>query len=74
METIERKSHFDTLESVLDQSSMPEILNMLARICNEKAEHLASNWQDEHAAKCWERAASRIASCAETDAVRRLRF
>ncbi len=55
-----RKSHFDVLESVLDQSNIKQVILMLARICNEKADHVRENWQDERMAKTWERNARKL--------------
>lgn len=48
------------LESMIDKSSLNDVLAMLAEICHEKADHLRCNWQDEAAAKEWERLANRI--------------
>lgn len=61
-----KESHFTTLESVLDQSSLDQVLLMLARICNEKAEHVRSNWQDKTLARAWEVNANKLARVAET--------
>jgi len=43
------------LEAMVDRNGLPHVLDALATICFEKAEHLRSNWQDESAAKEWER-------------------
>lgn len=59
---MESKSHFDTLESLLDQTSIQQVVLMLARICNEKADHVRSNWQDDGLAKAWEKNASLLGS------------
>lgn len=58
-------SHFDVLEDVLDQSNITQVVLMLARICNEKAEHVRSNWQDEHLARTWEFNANKLGTIAE---------
>jgi len=58
-----RRDAKDRLEAMLDQSSLKEVLDMLAEICHEKADHLRSNWQDEAAAKDWERMGNRILFC-----------
>lgn len=41
------------LESLVDEDSLSDVLNVLVNICEGKAEHLRSNWQDEAAAKLW---------------------
>ena len=48
------------IEPLLDQSSLADVLLAIARVCNEKAEHLRCNWQDEASAKVWDKAAKRI--------------
>jgi hypothetical protein len=50
----------EELETMLDQSSLGDILAALAEIANEKADHLRSNWQDDVAAKSWERDAAKL--------------
>jgi hypothetical protein len=43
------------LESLVDQTSLLSVLETLTDICHGKAEHLRSNWQDNTAAKAWEK-------------------
>ena len=50
----------DQLEAMIDKTSLNDVLEMLAEICHEKAEHLRCNWQDETAARQWERWGNRI--------------
>jgi len=47
----------DTLEGLLDRERLDGVVKMLREICNEKAEHLRVNWQDEALAGDWDRAA-----------------
>lgn len=55
--TIEIKNQLETL---LDQTSLSELIEMLAEICWEKGEHLRASWQDEVSATAWERAGNRL--------------
>ena len=48
------------IEPIVDSSSLADVLFALARMCNEKAEHLESNWQDAITARVWDRAARKI--------------
>jgi hypothetical protein len=48
------------LELMVDKHSLGGVLQMLAEICNEKASHLESNWQDRETAKVWQRDAAKI--------------
>lgn len=41
------------LEALVDKHGLANVLSALARICDEKAEHLAVNWQDTASAKVW---------------------
>ncbi len=58
------------LEDSVDGLGLAEVLNTLADVCNAKADHLQSAWQDEASSKAWARAALRIRSAAEAEAVR----
>lgn len=53
------------LEPLVDASSLSDVILALARVCDEKAEHLAINWQDENAAKEWSKAARTLDKTAE---------
>lgn len=43
------------LEEVIDSVGLAQTVELLIAICYGKAEHLRTNWQDESAAKRWER-------------------
>lgn len=67
---IRTESHFETLERILDQSNLHEVVLHLARLCYEKSEHISENWQDETTAKAWESAAKQLGNVAEYKAIR----
>jgi hypothetical protein len=48
------------LETLLDQSSLPEMITELAAICYAKADHIRTNWQDEQLARQWAKAADKL--------------
>jgi hypothetical protein len=48
------------LEQIIDASSIERLLELIADVCHEKAEHLRSAWQDANAAKSWERDAAKL--------------
>jgi len=50
----------EQIESLVDQYSVKELLEALADVCCEKAEHLEANWQDGESAKPWRRTATRV--------------
>src|ERR1700731_964697 len=52
------------LESLIDSSSLADVLESLSEIADGKAQHIAENWQDSALAAQWNRAASRIGTCA----------
>lgn len=50
------------LESLIDQSSLFEVIQSLHLVCLEKVEHIETNWQDQSTAKPWKKAASSLLS------------
>lgn len=56
----------DRLEEMIDRTSLGAVLGSLTIVCLEKAEHIASNWQDDGLATEWARSARRIAKLADT--------
>lgn len=42
------------LEALLDKQTLPAVLDDLIQICNDKAEHVRSAWQDETLAEAWD--------------------
>jgi hypothetical protein len=48
------------LEPILDSSKLELVIRALAEICQAKAEHVRSNWQDESLAAFWEGAAKKL--------------
>ena len=57
----------EALERLVDASSLWCVVEALAVIAMEKAEHIQSNWQDEHLAQDWA-----LASCVLDRATARL--
>ena len=50
------------LELLADQIGLANLLDQLADICAEKAEHVANNWQDATLAAEWRRAGAVLAT------------
>jgi hypothetical protein len=50
----------DQIEALIDSCGLSSVLMALSEICGEKAEHIATNWQDAALAKCWAAAEGRI--------------
>ena len=42
------------LEQIIDKIGIPKICFLIADVCNEKADHVRSNWQDNNISKIWE--------------------
>lgn len=49
----------EDLEKLIDAHGLTHVLVGLACVCNEKAEHLRANWQDEPAANSWAKGCAR---------------
>lgn len=59
------------LELILDRHGLANVLRMLAEIAGQKAEHIATNWQDASTAKRWDKAGSLLDLAAvKVDALR----
>ena len=58
--TMTQQKLIEMLEPLVDATSAGDVILALARTCNEKAEHLRSNWQDERSAKVWDALASKL--------------
>jgi hypothetical protein len=50
----------EALERMIDTASLSALLDAISVICNSKAEHIASNWQDEGLAAYWQAAANHL--------------
>jgi hypothetical protein len=50
----------DLLESLIDKLDITTVQSMLVEICDEKAQHLRENWQDNNQAKLWDKNASQL--------------
>jgi hypothetical protein len=59
------------LEGMVDRVGIRNVLYALAKICDGKAEHVASMWQDTSTAQVWNRWAWRIESLAVGGAIGR---
>jgi hypothetical protein len=46
----------DALESLVDQFTLRTVLERLADVCDAKADHVQSAWQDSALAGCWAKA------------------
>lgn len=62
----------EEIESAIDHSSVATILEVIATICAEKAEHVESNWQDARLARHWTDASDRIQLLADKLTARRV--
>lgn len=50
----------DVIEQTIDATSLARLLEIVAEICHEKAEHLRANWQDNASAQPWLRDAAKL--------------
>ena len=50
----------NTIESLIDSSSLANVVDALTTICYEKADHIDSNWQDHGLARMWTKAGKSI--------------
>ena len=60
------------IEEMIDRSGLQHVLELIAMICNGKADHLRENWQDARTARVWERAGQTVEKAAQSAAVIKL--
>jgi hypothetical protein len=48
------------LETIVDAYGLAETISALAIVCQEKADHIEGNWQDETLAAHWQDAANKL--------------
>jgi predicted TPR repeat methyltransferase len=53
-----------TLEDLIDAHTLADVLEALVEIASEKADHLASEWQDQEQARRWKKAANAVMKAA----------
>ncbi len=61
MTDLSKQLDMEMLEGMVDRYSLSDVFGMLSDICNEKAEHVETNWQDKPLAKAWEQNAETLA-------------
>ena len=57
MTQLELETH---IESLMDAHTAQRVLNAIVSVCQDKAEHVRSNWQDEPLSSEWLRAARAV--------------
>lgn len=50
----------DQLEATIDKMGVDSVLSLVETICDEKAEHIESNWQDKTLARHWSQLARAV--------------
>lgn len=69
------KTHMNTpiseqLEHLIDAEGLAQVLEHIADICGEKADHIRSSYADEPLAKLWQSAGRYVASASGKDPIR----
>ena len=54
----------DLLESLVDRHGLPGVLELLAEVCGERAEHVRRTWGDRPLANVWSIRRARLAALA----------
>lgn len=58
-ESLTQAEH-DALEAFIDRYSLAIVLEAIADVCQDKAEYLRTNWQDEPMSRDWDIAARKV--------------
>lgn len=56
----QKQENADKLEAIIDAIGLRSALFLLAEICDAKAEHLETNWQDADLARAYTKAAIQV--------------
>lgn len=59
-----------TVEHLIDQHGVQQVLSVMSIIAAEKAEHIMASYGDRALARKWVQAANRLAHCSMSQAVR----
>lgn len=59
------QAEMDTLESMMDRRGARNVLRAIAQVCDDKAGHIATNWQDRTLARRWSGIAVSLESTAD---------
>jgi hypothetical protein len=62
--TMSRPNLTEEIESLIDQSSVLDVLTAIELICAEKAEHIRHNWQDRATARPWDKVSKIVGNAA----------
>lgn len=54
------------LEELIDRHSLAAVVEALSEVCDEKEDHVRTNWQDFERARAWHRASCALVKCATT--------
>ena len=68
--TVWEKHESDRLEAFVDRHGVENTLRMVAVICQEKASHLESNWQDFELADEWHNVGCQLEKVADRKRIR----
>lgn len=63
----------EVLEKHIDRVGLPQFLETIAIVCEEKADHIRVNWQDKALAVAWDWTAKRLDETAAAAKARGIR-
>jgi hypothetical protein len=64
LELVTSHAHEFQLEKMIDESTLPDVLEVLADICEEKSAHILASYDDKNLAAFWAARAYLIRTCA----------
>lgn len=66
----ENSPEADGLEGLIDRYGLASVISALAEICDGKADHIETNWQDRVTARPWRRAARALSAWSDTTTIK----
>lgn len=59
-ELVDQHSLLEVLEALVDRHTLDYTVECIADVCDFKADHLRANWQEQLAAKSWEKDCNKL--------------
>jgi hypothetical protein len=56
----------EAIEALIDRYNLAAVLEAVADVCEDKAQHIRENWQDEPTSRLWQYASRKVQATAVT--------
>ena len=60
IEQTAKRRQAQQVEKLMDEMTLPQMIELMSNICYEKGSHIRENWQDNNLAKLWDNNAKQL--------------